>query len=318
MKYFRDIFRERKEVSVRYDPEDQAVWLYLNPKDRPRLSLDLVNSILEVSKSIISYFEKSSVLEKFPIKYYVVASQIKGIFNYGGDLDYFLTLVETSNEEELRKYTNLCVENVYLFDKNLNLPIETISLVQGTALGGGFELVLSTSMIVAEKSAKMGFPESRFNLFPGVGGYTFLAKKYGVKLAEEMITSGKIFTSDLLYQNGIVDEVVEEGEGVDFVKRYMKKRSKNFKSHIALLKARQTHLNITIQELDKIATLWMNMVLNLGNSDIKALRRLVSAQDGKDINSTLKMRTLQDRRLYPEENLTVYDRRKNIYDRRNI
>ena len=41
-----------------------------------------------------------------------------------------------------------------------------IVLVQGDALGGGFECALASDVIVAEESAQMGLPEILFNLFP--------------------------------------------------------------------------------------------------------------------------------------------------------
>jgi DSF synthase len=45
----------------------------------------------------------------------------------------------------------------------------TASLVQGRALGSGFECALASDVIVAETGARMGFPEVLFNLFPGMG-----------------------------------------------------------------------------------------------------------------------------------------------------
>ena len=54
---------------------------------------------------------------------------------------------------------------------SFNLPFTTISLVQGDALGGGFEAALCGDIIIAEKQARFGFPEVLFNLFPGMGAY---------------------------------------------------------------------------------------------------------------------------------------------------
>ncbi len=104
MKHFRNIFKDRAEISVRYDEEDKAVWLYLNPKERPILSRKMIKSGLKMQKAIITYFQKSSVLKKYPIHFVVVASQTKDIFNYGGDLNYFIELIEQKNRDELYKY----------------------------------------------------------------------------------------------------------------------------------------------------------------------------------------------------------------------
>lgn len=84
MQYFGEIFKDRKEVSVRYDAKYHAVWLYLNPADRPRYSLQMLKSILETQTAIKNYFKHSKFTEKFPIRFFVLTSQIKGIYNYGG------------------------------------------------------------------------------------------------------------------------------------------------------------------------------------------------------------------------------------------
>src|SRR3972149_4441233 len=57
--------------------------------------------------------------------------------------------------------------------------LTTISLVQGDALGGGFETALSSDVIIAEQSAAMGLPEVLFNLFPGMGAYSLLTRRIG-------------------------------------------------------------------------------------------------------------------------------------------
>jgi DSF synthase len=64
-------------------------------------------------------------------------------------------------------YAKLCIDNVHARFCGYRRPrLTTISLVQGTALGGGFECALSSDVIVAEESARLGLPEILFNLFP--------------------------------------------------------------------------------------------------------------------------------------------------------
>ena len=85
--------------------------------------------------------------------------------------------------------------------------------MQGDALGGGFEAALSASVIVAEESARMGFPEILFNLFPGMGAYSFLSRKIGRRAAEEMIVSGTIYGARQLFDLGVVDVLTPDGTG---------------------------------------------------------------------------------------------------------
>jgi len=316
---FRNIFKERTELSVRYDEENAAVWCYFNPKDRPRYSLKMLNETLELQQTIIEYFEKSDMSPKYPIRYIVVASQSNNIFNYGGDLNHFSNMIENKDRDGLLEYAQLCIENVYLTALNLNLPITIISLVQGAALGGGFEFALSTAVIIAEERATMGFPEIRFNLFPGMGAYSFLARMHGIKVAEELITSGKVYTAKELHELGIVNELVENGTGVEKAKKFMKKHSRQFNGRQGIQKVQQRYKPVSRDELMDITEIWVDTALQLTKSDLRTMQRLVSAQNGKNIND-YKVRTHYDRRLdlgetkFPlsdtENNTISKDRRK--------
>ena len=62
--------------------------------------------------------------------------------------------------------------------------------------GGGFEHALTNDVIIAERGSRMGLPEVLFNMFPGMGAYSFLDRKIGQKLAEEVISSGKVYSAE--------------------------------------------------------------------------------------------------------------------------
>ena len=74
-------------------------------------------------------------------------------------------------------------------------PVVTIGLVQGDALGGGFEGALSFQILVAEKKARMGFPKCCSTCFRAWARCSLLARKIGMAQAERMILSGKIYTA---------------------------------------------------------------------------------------------------------------------------
>ncbi len=315
MKYFETLFRQREEISVRYDHEDAAVWIYLNPKERPRLSFQLLSEIVEVNKAIVDFVRKSELSVNFPVRYVVITSQLDGIFSFGGDLEYFLELFLSGDREALHAYTEVCIELVYMLHTNLGLPLLTVAAVDGTALGGGFEMILSCSKIVATKSTKMGFPESRFNLFPGVGGYSFLSRMVGIKKAEEIIYNGNIMDISQLQRLHIVDSVAADDETIiQATKRLIRQEQKHFKSNVTLLQARQIYAGVDKAELWKIANLWMDLIFSLDEQSIRAIQRLVNAQNRKEIDRIFKRRTYQDRRIY-HKGVTV-NRRRGI-DRRS-
>src|SRR5439155_26180169 len=106
------------------------------------------------------------------------------------------------------------------------LPVSTISLVQGECLGGGFEAALSSDIIVAERQARFGFPEILFNLFPGMGAYSFLDRKVGRRMTEELLSTGKLYSADDMLAMGVIDCVVDPGQGVPAVAALVKRNSR--------------------------------------------------------------------------------------------
>ncbi|MGH8719316.1 MAG: crotonase/enoyl-CoA hydratase family protein, partial [Burkholderiales bacterium] len=110
--------------------------------------------------------------ETLPLDYTVVSSEVPKVFNLGGDLELFMKLIAERDRLGLLLYGRACIEVLYQNYRAYDLPLTTISLVQGDCLGGGFECALSSDIIIAEKSARFGFPEILFNLFPGMGAYS--------------------------------------------------------------------------------------------------------------------------------------------------
>ena len=113
----------------------------------------------------------------------------------------------------LRRYAHACVDVVYQNLCKLDLPLLTIALVQGDALGGGFEAVLTNDVIIAERGSKLGLPEILFNMFPGMGAYSLLCRRLDGTRAQQLILSGRLYEAEELERMGLVDLVVEPGRG---------------------------------------------------------------------------------------------------------
>jgi DSF synthase len=156
----------------------------------------------------------------------------------------------------------------------------TFFTVQGECLGGGFEAALSSDVIVAEKSARFGFPEILFNLFPGMGAYSFLDRKIGQHRAEELISSGKIYSADEMQAFGVVDAVAEDGQGEAEVAALIRRRSRSRNGLAALAATRRRVHSITFDELLDVVQIWTDAALRLNLRDLKLMQRLVSRQNG--------------------------------------
>lgn len=86
-------------------------------------------------------------------------------------------------------------------------PKPTLAMVNGYALGGGFELALACDFLLAADSARFGFPEITLNTMPGWGGTQLAVKKMGLARAKQMVLSGHHFTVDECLHFGFIHQV---------------------------------------------------------------------------------------------------------------
>lgn len=94
------------------------------------------------------------------------------------------------------------------------LEIPSVAIVQGFALGGGFELAMACTFRVATPKAKFGLPEIKLGLIPGYGGTQRLPRLVGEARALEMIMTGRTVRADEARELGLVNRV-EEGEPLE-------------------------------------------------------------------------------------------------------
>ena len=264
------------ELDAVLDHHAKTYWLHMRPEGCPSFTFGLVRDVKAAIDHLGHLFANSF---EAPARYMVMASRMPGIFNLGGDLRNFANLIRSKDGAMLTKYGRACTEAQYERSIKMNLPIISISLVQGDALGGGFECALADDLIVAEKSAKFGLPECLFSLFPGMGALSFLTRKIGAAQAEKMVFSGKIYTATEMHEMGVVDVLAEDGMGDQKVYDFIEKNERSFASRRAVYAARQVVNPITRAELDRIVDLWVDAALSLGPTDLRIMERLASAQD---------------------------------------
>ena len=256
--------------------EDRAYWTFMRPSGRPSFTPQLLKSLLGVQEQISELF--ASQPER-PFDYLVLGSRTAGTFSLGGDLDLFQKKIEDRDATALRAYGYSCSQVGYNNYRGYGHRVVTIALVQGDALGGGFESALSCDLIVAERQAKFGFPEILFNLFPGMGAYSFLARRIGAAKTEEMIHSGNIYSAEDLHNMGVVDVLVDQDDGVAAVKRYIAKNRLRHSAHSAMYEVRRRVNPVTLQELRDVVDIWVETALRLSEQDLRKMSRIASAQD---------------------------------------
>jgi hypothetical protein len=159
-----------EQLCAHFDANTRAVWSRWTPSPRPNFNYHLLSDLARYCSFVARTDGRIECLgEAMPMEFTVLASGATGVFNLGGDLDLFTSLIHSRDRGSLLTYGKACIDVLYRNYIGHGLPMTTISLVQGECLGGGFEAALSSDIVVAERHAHFGFPEISFNLFPGMG-----------------------------------------------------------------------------------------------------------------------------------------------------
>ncbi|HUH93026.1 MAG TPA: crotonase/enoyl-CoA hydratase family protein [Casimicrobiaceae bacterium] len=268
------------QLDVEFDTELSTLFSWMKPTPRPCFNPTLLEEIQRFEHNLEfhqGHFYHSGRLDR--VDYVVFASRVPGVFNLGGDLSMFIQAIMRKDRETLTHYANLCVENQYRRATGFGSNVTTIALLQGKALGGGFEAALACDVIVAERSSTASFPEMLFNLFPGMGALTFLGRKIGLKKAEHIITSGQVFSAKEMLDLGVIDEVVEDGLGLVAARMFIQNRRRRQNAYRSLQRAKAEYMPVQLSELKAIVDIWVQAALQLDTRDLRMMARLVKAQD---------------------------------------
>lgn len=264
---------------VHFDAEFGAFWANLKPDSPRNFTPELVAALrqgqMRVESRIRDELERGCTER---LRYQILTSRIPGIFSLGGDLPLFRRLIRNQDRDGLLRYACACIDLVYTNAVNYKLPVVTISLIQGQALGGGFEAALAANVVVAERQSKLGLPEVMFNMFPGMGAYQLLTRRLTPARAEELILSGRTFSAEELHQMGLVDVLAEPGEGKEAVMHYIKKRHRLFHANQGLRRAIQAASPLDYGALIRVAEVWVAQAMSLKERDLELMDYLIRAQ----------------------------------------
>ncbi|WP_457670052.1 crotonase/enoyl-CoA hydratase family protein [Thiolapillus sp.] len=254
----------------------------MNTYPHPSFTPALMRDFRSFQKSVVEVCEAHKAEGvRPPFGFLVMASAIPGIHSLGGDLGFFLACIRGGQRDVLEEYALLCIDVLYDNYANLNQDLRTISLIEGDALGAAFEAALSCDVIIAEKGVKIGFPEVVFNMFPGMGAYSFLSRRIAPAQVERMINTGRIYTADELYELGVIDILAEPGEAKVALRQFVRKHSRSAMTRNAVLAMRDEVFPLTHDELKRIVLLWVDSAMALPERDLKMMERLVKAQAKK-------------------------------------
>jgi len=164
-----------------------------SPKDLNALSKELKSEIVDALQ-VFSSDKKVRVI--------ILRTELPKAFCAGASIAEFpLTTLETQNLADI-------FEDIEYGFERCKKPI--IAAINGVALGGGFEVALACDMILMSEEARLGLPELRLGLIPGIGGTQRLAKLVGKHNAMKIILSGQFVSADEAYRLGICQGVYKK------------------------------------------------------------------------------------------------------------
>jgi DSF synthase len=269
-----------QEASLEMNEALGAAIFRMMPQPRPCFTPGLladIHTYQHYLSQMVSYDVAKSGHSNW--QYAVFASGDPQTFNLGGDLARFADLIEHQDRDALMRYAVACINGAYGFHSHMDQPITTIALVQGNAQGGGFEAALSCNVIIAERGTMLGFPEVLFNMFPGMGAYSFLSRRVGHGIAERLIYSGDLYSAESLYDLGVIDVLAEAGEGLSSLTSYVRTARRRSNALKLIQHVRHTYNRVPYDELLSITTRWVDAALQLGSAELGIMKRLVRAQN---------------------------------------
>ncbi len=271
-------YADRSQLKTYYDNKNKIGWFLMKGAPRPSFTVRLLTEISDYFKVV-----KQEMAETNGEKYdfLVLGSDIEGVFNLGGDLELFSQYIRNRDREGLLRYAAHSIDLVHQNMTHLGEDLTTISLIQGDALGGGFESAISANVVVAERGSKAGLPEVLFNLFPGMGAFSLLSRKIGFAEAEKMIMSGGLYSAEQLFDMGVVDILAEKGEGEVAVYRYIKSNQRSMNSYRSMQQVKDICNQVSYQELMDIGEVWADAALKLTEKDLRMMERLVRRQNSR-------------------------------------
>jgi enoyl-CoA hydratase/carnithine racemase len=167
--------------------------------------LDRPDRLNALSDELLGDFE--TVLDRVDAEAGCRAIVITGngrAFCAGADLRQLLSRLET-DQERILSFVRRAGQ---VFSRLENSPLPVVAAVNGTAVAGGFELVLAADVVVAAEGALLGDGHVRYGVLPGGGGAVRLARKVPANVARRLLLTGDLEPAERFREWGLVDEVV--------------------------------------------------------------------------------------------------------------
>src|SRR5205807_8299040 len=145
----------------------------------------------------------------------IIASARKHGFSAGADLrELYRQAAPLSEKERVAGVRDFLTRIHAVLNAIDAAPFMTIAAVHGVCFGGGLELALACDIIVADKMARLAFPELRLGLIPGFGGIPRVKRDLGNAFLRDLLFTGRTVNATRAHAAGLVAQLAGEGEAL--------------------------------------------------------------------------------------------------------
>lgn len=251
-----------------------VMWSRWRSTSRPCFSPELLDDILYAFSLIVD----GSFPYANSLCYMVLQSEMKNIFNLGGDLNHFYKLIVEQDHVGMMAYAIKSQQLMQALMNGLQRNAITLALINGKCIGGGFEAALACDFRIAERSATFSFPEILLGIFPGMGGVSLLARLTTKKIFEDILYNGKTFTAEALFDLGLLDEVVDDGQAYNAVVARIRKWRGAHTAYANMLAVRKNAHPIDEIESQQVLEKWVECAMNLDKRRLLILQHAALKQ----------------------------------------
>jgi len=167
------------------------------PKLRNAMTNHMWEEISKIGKQIV----------KNPKNKVVILKGSSGQFTAGSDIKQFSQL----SIEEANEAFDVIIEALQTFEK-ISLP--TIAVIDGPAIGGGFQLALACDLRIGNENAKMGIPVGRLGITINQDFVERIMSYIGKSRTLDLVYTGRIFESNEALELGLLNYMVPQGEDI--------------------------------------------------------------------------------------------------------
>jgi enoyl-CoA hydratase/carnithine racemase len=206
----------------------------------------------------------------------ILHSTVSSGFCAGADLrELYSEILSAPKDQHLARMRDFLNRIHAVMNTLDSLPLTTVGVIHGICFGGGFELALTSDILIADATARFCFPELRLGIIPCFGGIPRLKREALNPVVRDLLLTGRSINAQRAHEVGLVSQKVAAGEALN-VARKLAEQSAKYDSK-ARIEAKRFMKPVPRAELEEEK----EIMLRLFTSPVvlAALKKFVESQD---------------------------------------